>query len=411
MAIDDDGRVFVAGQYGVGYNRGGLRFWTAVQGRDGNWITGEAVLSRPGRTPTMAADATVAAGSDGRWILFGLGADSVRYGVPDASLFLARVPSGSGPVRIREVSEPAQGLLRGTDKPWMVRDPGGEGREASLVLGWTELEVDLNQSPVEIRRTLVVGVATEDGRLRHAPVSVAPEALGVQLAVGEGGTVDAVWTDLRDQGAVPSIRIRHARSSDGGRSFQAAGVVAERSPTSGATLGHPTLAAAPSGALMACWPEWEAGEWATSIACAQRVGQHWTGVSPPPAGEGTIGAFPALAWAGGRWWLSYYEASGAHLRMSLVSRATRERDWRDEGVLAEVPDYDGRFCPAPGLPCRDDDAAFFPGDYVSAAGNGSILAVAYVLPDGDDGGDRLVVSVLDLGPAGAAGPDSDPGSL
>ena len=110
----------------------------------------------------MAADATVAAGTAGRWYLFGLAADSTRHGVPDASLLLAQVPETRVLARIREVSEPRPGLLLATDKPWMVRDPGDEGRDPSLVLGWTELEVDLSQSPVSIRRTLKIGVG--DGR-------------------------------------------------------------------------------------------------------------------------------------------------------------------------------------------------------------------------------------------------------
>ncbi|NNF28545.1 MAG: hypothetical protein HKN73_15070 [Gemmatimonadetes bacterium] len=412
LAVAEDGTVLLAGQYGEGYNRGGLRFWTAWLGPDEEWNAGEAVLTRPGRTPTMAADVTVAAGPDQRWYLFGLAADSVRYGVPDASLSLALVPEGRVLARVREVSEPRTGLLYATDKPWMVRDPGGEGREASLVLGWTELEVDLNESPVSIRRTLVIGVASEDGRFRQEPVSVAAEAMGVQLAVASDGTLDATWTDLREEGSATSVRIRHARSLDGGRSFGPAEVVADVAADSGTAVGHGTLASGPGGALVACWPQWTLEAETPSVHCAERAGDRWTGLPSPGGTEQATRAFPALAWAGGRWWLSFYEASGAVLRVSLASRAPGDPAWRDEGVLAETVGFDGRFCPAPSLPCRADPDAFFPGDYVSAAGNGSTLAVAFVLPgDGSRTDDILSVSILESGPRGAAGSAPEGGPL
>lgn len=162
VAVGADGRVLVAAQYGVGYNRGGLRFWTGRSGPDGNgWDEGEAVPQPMTTGPTMAADATVAIGPDGTQYLLGLSADSTRGGVPDASLVLATAPPGGGPfthrLSLARVDEPSPAVLTATDKPWMVLDPDtSDGPAGTLYMGWTALTVHLDRDPIEIERTLMV---------------------------------------------------------------------------------------------------------------------------------------------------------------------------------------------------------------------------------------------------------------
>ena len=223
--------------------------------------------------------------------------------------------------------------------------------------------------------------------------------MGVQLTVGPNGSLDAVWTVLREQGNAPSVRILHARSADGGRSWGRPETVVDMGAVAPATVGHASLATEPDGGLLACWPRWTGDEGPTFVDCAERRGASgWVAVESPGNGGPATRSFPAVAWASGRWWLSFYEASEPGLRVSLASTAPGEGAWRDEGALAETAGYSGQFCPAPSLPCRSDPGAFFPGDYVSAAGEGATLAFAYVLPGMTSrAGDRLMVSVLEPG--------------
>jgi len=406
VALSDDGLVVVAGQYGSGYNRGGLRFWAAERRQNGAWHESEAVPQPMTAHPTMAADATVAVGPDGTRYLLGLSADSTRVGVPDASLVLASAPAGAPGFSHRrtlvQVEEPAPDVLTATDKPWMAVDPDTAGGPAgTLYFGWTALTVHLGREPIQIERTLRVATSRDGGETVEPPVDVAPEGMGVQLAVRPDGTLDVVWTEVRGQGAQPPTRLLHSVSRDRGRTFSEPVALVSLTEAGPESLGHPTLAAGGDGSLMACWPQGpgEAAGW--TVQCSHfRGNTGWRpAFVPQPDLEAMAVSFPALAASGGRWWLTTYVATADSLAVALFQGHGDGRTWQRVETLAAAAIPFASYCPAPGLPCRRDETRFFPGDYVSAAGRGSVVAVAWVLPASSPRGagvseGRLGVSVI-----------------
>ena len=405
VAVTPGGEVRVAGQYGSGYNRGGLRFWTAASGEPtAAWLEREAVPSSSDREPTMAADATVAIGPDGTHYLLGLWADSTRAGVPDASLVLSAADGSNGSFGLRQtlakVNEPEPGVLTASDKPWMIIDPDTSSSPwGTLYFAWTALTVHLDSDPVSIERTLVLSSSHDGGHTVSAPTPVAPEGMGVQLAVRSDGTLDVLWTELRDQGRLPSKRLLHAWSRDQGATFSPPALVAAMDSEAPGRLGHGTLVAGPEGVLQACWPQWLGESRNTEVVCNRFAEQ--AGWAEPQAVTTTEGvratSYPALAHAGGVWWLAIYTARESTMSVRLMQRHGAE-SWVMGPVLASVPLPFSRFCPVPDLPCRRDATMFTPGDYVSAAGSGSLAAFAYVLPgsgfDGAGRDDSLAVSMV-----------------
>jgi hypothetical protein len=86
-------------------------------------------------------------------------------------------------------------------------------------------------------------------------------------------------------------------------------------------------------------------------------------------------------------------ATGDSVTVELFRAGGDAGSWNPAQSLASAAVPFDRYCPAPGLPCRSDETTVFPGDYVSAAARGDLVAVAWVLPGADAVG-RLGVSVV-----------------
>ena len=412
VAFAPDGGVRVAGQYGPGYNRGGVRFWTAVSDRGrSTWLEEEVVPDAPVLEPTMAADATVAIGPDGAHYLFGLWADSRRAGVPDASLVLSAADPIGGSLRRRRtlavVTETEPGVLAASDKPWMIVDPDtSSSPQGTLYFAWTALTVHLSRDPPSIERTLVVSSSRDGGYTVSPPIEVAREGMGAQLAVRSDGTLDVIWTELRGQGRLPSKRLLHVWSRDGGVTFSLPRAVATLDEDGPDWLGHGALAAGPGGALHACWPQGRGDSASTRVICNHFTKETRWGIPTPvtTAGGFLSAAYPALTFGAGSWWLAIYAAREDTLSVQLLRRHRATGSWETGPVLASAPLDFPRFCAAPDLPCRRDPSMFTPGDYVSAAGSGTGAAFAYVLPgsglddQGRDGSLRVSIVRTDPDP-------------
>lgn len=228
-------------------------------------------------------------------------------------------------------------------------------------------------------------------------VAVADEGMGVQLWVRPDGTLDAVWTELRDQGSRPAMRLLHAVSTDRGRTFSEPAVVVELDEGGGDGVGHAALAAGDDGTLMACWPQGPEAAEGWAVYCSRfREGGGWEPPSEVNAGPDALAvSFPAVAAAGGSWWLSAYVATQDTVAVTLFRSEGANGSWSRVQSLASAPVPFDRYCPAPGLACRRDETTVFPGDYVSAAGRGDRAAMAWVLPAGGaDSEGRLGVAVV-----------------
>lgn len=388
VAIDPENpeRIVVGAQYGAGYNRGGLRFWTWASGDGGQTWQGKETLPRTlRRMPTMAADLSLAFSPHGAVLLFGISGDSARsvgprLSVPEAALALAVSTDGGRTFAPRALvgrpEDVSPTAFEVSDKPWMTVDRHPESPyQGSLYLAWTRVSVRLDTDALSITRRLVLSLSRDEGRRIAPPVFIAEEGLGAQLAVRADGTLDVVWLEADSA----RTGVLHAASHDGGATFSPP-VVLERTADSAETLGLPTLAAGASGDLLACWTRSRESAW-TIVRCSHhRPGHGWSVPAPAltlPAGA-TAG-YPAVAATQDAWWLLSYQAEAFATRVLLL-RSEDGRTFAVRDTLASLPLPLEGFCADPMLSCRADLRMFTPGDYVALAAGGERLAAAYVLP-------------------------------
>jgi hypothetical protein len=396
VAIDAENpdRIVAGAQYGEGYNRGGLRFWgwaSADAGR--TWSGAEVVPRSLTRPPTMAADLSLAFGPDGAVFLMGISGDTVRGRVPEAALALAISVDGGASFAPHALFGASRDLSSTefvvSDKPWIVVDgrPRSPHR-GSLYLAWTEVFVRREGDGFVISRRLALASSRDGGRTASPLRSIADGGLGAQLAVRPDGTLDVVWLDVEPAAGSEAVsRVLHATSRDGGRTFSPPQPI-ESVADSAAGLDLPTLAADPSGNLLACWTRGGGAEFAgTEIRCSHfREGEGWAApvvASTMASISGAAAGYPAAAFAAGAWWLLGYHADSSATRALLACSRNGVR-FIVTDTLAVTPLPAERFCPRAGLPCRADRSRFTPGDYVGLAGADRRLAAVYTLPGGGD---------------------------
>jgi len=391
VAIDPEtpDRIVAGAQFGLGYNRGGLRFqtWATADG-GGNWSAQEVSLRSLAKPPTMAADLSLAFGLEGELYALGISGDGMREKVPEAALALAVSSDGGRSFAPRallgETIDHPDGSFSVSDKPWMAFDRGPESPfRGSLYFAWTRIRVRKRADGYDLERDLVFSFSRDSGKTHAEPFPIAASGGGAQIAARPDGIVDLVWVEEHEERS-PSVL--HASSRDGGRSFSTP-IAIETVGSAEESLDLPTLAVSPSGALAACWPRGPiSSSPGTSIRCsAYDPGRGWTLSSPVKAT-----GYPALAASEDGFWLLAYEA-GETLRVSL--HCSRDgRNFEEVETLSEVPLPPEKFCARSGLPCRKDPEAFTPGDYVGLAASSRRLAAAHVLS-----GEEAVVTVVNLG--------------
>jgi hypothetical protein len=197
--------------------------------------------------------------------------------------------------------------------------------------------------------------------------------------------------------------IFHARSLDGGATFTEPVGIAERVP--GTLMGLISVAASPSGALLAAWSEGE-GQPAVPGANVRSTirwirsddGCTWTAPSPltelaSDVGQGltavaaTESAWHVLGYEAGpsRTWARIYSAELSDTRFEISRNlASREFGLQDVDLRG-----DWRL--------RNAVDIAHVGDYVGLAGSGTTLAAAIVLPQSDDWRSRLICLAAVLG--------------
>lgn len=403
-------QIIVGAQYGEGYNRGGLRFWMWNSNDGGeSWTSGEKALRLLVRSPTMAADLSIAFGHDGTAYFLGISGDSVRAGIPDAALALAVSENGGESVRplalLGKSIEYSPGVFDVSDKPWIAVDRRPSSPFfGNLYVAWTRVSVRIDKDPFTITRKLVLSYSGDQGQSFSSEVFIADEGMGAQLAVRRDGALDVVWLSVTEiDGGGEIAEILHARSIDGGHTFSQPGII-DSAPDTTETFDLPTLAHDGEGNLLACWSRGGIGEssiW--TIWCSHlEVGSGWSEPSATahPA-AGTTSGYPAVASTGDTWWLLNYDSDSIETRV-LLSRSTDGHTFTVRDTLARVRLSSAEFCQSAMLPCRRDLQKFTPGDYIKLAATKNELAAAYVLPRLGDPEARaeMWVSIIGVSNAG-----------
>jgi hypothetical protein len=221
-----------------------------------------------------------------------------------------------------------------------------------------------------------------------------------QIAVGAEGSVHVLWNlpffaEPAPEHPRATTSIFYARSEDGGATFSDPVVVAEHGGHD--RIGLISMVAAPSGSILAAWPESEtaARERGTQARMTIRWmknenGKEWS--APQPLTEvptDVSQGLPAVASTQDAWHVLSYDAGPTRTSVRIYTarhdglkfHPTLELATRDFGLIDL--NLQGNYQ----LHKAHDIAAV--GDYVGLAGGNNQLAAAIVLPENDDWRSKL----------------------
>jgi hypothetical protein len=247
----------------------------------------------------------------------------------------------------------------------------------------------------------------DGARSMEPAIRIAGQCGFPQLAVGADGVVHLMWAatfapPTAAQHPQAGSAVFHARSIDGGATFEDPRVVAEHGGVE--KIGLVALAAAPSGALLATWSEGleaAAGRGEQSRHTIRWIhspdGERWSEpvwlVEPAPQ---LAQGLPAVAATAGGWHILSYDAGADSTTVRIYSADQAELAFAPSAELA-TRGFGFRDIYLHGsYQLRSAKDIVIVGDYAGLAGAGSRLVAAFVLPDDGPGSKQTAhVGVFD----------------
>jgi hypothetical protein len=212
---------------------------------------------------------------------------------------------------------------------------------------------------------------------------------GGQIAVTPDGAVHLVWPERAPHEPESRTRILHATSSDGGATFTDPVVAAEYTPRGPEWL--ISLAAAPSGQLLAVWSEADGP--APALGVQPRTTLRWlafdgaTWTEPALLGEPAddlAQGLPAVASTDRAWHVLSYDTTLTETTVRIHSAPHASLDFQPTHDLATRALGAQDIFIGGDYQLRAASDIAIAGDYVGLAGTASSLVAALILPEDDD---------------------------
>ncbi len=265
-------------------------------------------------TYTVGGDPSVSFGPEGRAYYAGIVFNRAGFGsAMDGTIFVARSDDGGNTWDESIVARGHGGLFH--DHEQITADGTAGPNRGSVYVSWTAFQG--GQSPIVVSRSTDGGVAWSAPLEVSGTVTPGGFFQDSVPAVGPDGTVYVVWDEtFLTTGAVTSMRIWLARSTDGGATFSAPMLVANPVPEvlHNAPYRHGTYATigvGPTGRIFVAWADNRLGDADILLATSDDAGVTWSSpvrVNDDPLDKGTDQFFPWLSVApSGRVDIGWYD--------------------------------------------------------------------------------------------------------